>query len=128
MDLPIVVLREKKPREDEMKVREYRVSSVALVVALCVTLSLGAQTPVRRPASGQLAPAFTTTSTDGRPVSLSDYKGKVVLIEFWASFCTVCVADLPTVKALYEKYSTKGFNILGISMDVDAAAMRAKVK
>jgi predicted methyltransferase len=111
-----------------MKVLGYRILSGALVAALWTTLSLGGQTPARRPAAGQLAPAFTATSTEGRPVSLSDYKGKVVLIEFWASFCTVCVADLPTVKQLYEKYSAKGFNILGISMDVDAAAMRAKVK
>ena len=111
-----------------MKVRGYRISSVALVAALCVTLSLGAQTALRRPAAGQLAPGFSAMSSDGRPVSLSDYKGKVVLIEFWASFCTVCVADLPTVKQLYEKYTPKGFNVLGISMDVDAAALRAKVK
>ena len=110
-----------------MKVRGYRISSLALVAALCVTLSLGAQTTARRPAAGQLAPAFTATS-DGRSVSLSDYNGKVVLIEFWASFCTVCVADLPTVKQLYEKYTPKGFTVLGISMDTDAAAMRAKVK
>lgn len=66
---------------------------------------------------GAEAPDFTMMNLEGEPVSLSDFKGKVVLIDFWASWCGPCRKDNPHVVELYNKYKADGFEILGVSLD-----------
>lgn len=66
---------------------------------------------------GKPAPAFTLKNLQGRNVALSDFKGKVVLADFWGTFCLPCVAALPYLEALHQQYSAKGFSIVGISVD-----------
>ena len=68
---------------------------------------------------GSMAPDFTMKSHDGTDVSLSDFKGKLVLIDFWASWCGPCRKENPNVVRLYNKYKDKGFEILGVSLDKD---------
>ncbi len=66
---------------------------------------------------GAQASDFTLRDLDGKPVHLSDYTGKVVLIDFWATWCVPCAAELPQLEELYEKKQGDGFVVLGISMD-----------
>ena len=70
-------------------------------------------------AVGAKFPDFSVTSVDGQPLSIAGSKGKVVLIDFWATWCGPCRAELPNVIATYQKHHTDGFNIIGVSLDED---------
>jgi len=70
--------------------------------------------------TGKTAPAFTLTTLDGKKVSLSDYKGKTVLVNFWATWCGPCKVEMPWFEALRKQYAAQGFEVLGLADDVDA--------
>jgi peroxiredoxin len=72
-------------------------------------------------AVGQKAPEIRMPSPDGKEIALSDYRGKVVLIDFWASWCAPCRREMPSVVAAYKQYKDKGFEIFGVSLDQDKA-------
>ncbi len=63
------------------------------------------------------APDFNLKDLRGKPVKLSQYKGKVVMLNFWATWCPPCVHEMPSLEALYGKHKKQGFVILGISLD-----------
>jgi peroxiredoxin len=67
---------------------------------------------------------ITGSDLDGKPVSLAQYKGKVLLLDFWATWCGPCVQELPNVVAAYGKYHSKGFDVVGITLDQENAKQK----
>jgi peroxiredoxin len=68
-------------------------------------------------AIGSVAPEFTQNDPSGKPVSLSSFKGKYVLVDFWASWCGPCRQENPNVVRVYNQYKAKNFTVLGVSLD-----------
>src|SRR6201984_3188689 len=67
--------------------------------------------------AGEVAPDLTLKDLNGADVSLSDYKGKVVLLNFWATWCEPCRVEIPWLIDMQQKYSARGFTIIGVAMD-----------
>jgi peroxiredoxin len=66
------------------------------------------------------APEFTLKSRSGKNLRLSDYRGQVLLINFWASWCGPCRQEMPLLEDLYKRYSKLGFTIMGVNVDTDS--------
>lgn len=77
---------------------------------------------------GGMAPNFELTTPDGKKLSLYDLRGHIVLLDFWASWCAPCLAEVPNLKAIYEKYHGKGLNILGVSLDEKEAVWKSAIE
>lgn len=73
---------------------------------------------------GATFPDFDVKDLTGAPLSVALFKGKVVLIDFWATWCGPCITELPAVLAAYSRYKDKGFEIIGISLDRDEATLK----
>jgi thiol-disulfide isomerase/thioredoxin len=67
--------------------------------------------------SHPLAPAFSLTDITGKPLKLADYQGKVVVLDFWATWCEPCRVEIPSFVELQKRYAAQGFTMIGISMD-----------
>ena len=77
---------------------------------------------------GGTAPDITLMTPDSTELSLSSLRGHYVLLDFWASWCGPCLREVPNVKAIYEKYHDKGFEIFGVSLDETAGPWKAAIK
>ncbi|MBI1422639.1 MAG: redoxin domain-containing protein [Gammaproteobacteria bacterium] len=91
----------------------------SIVVAVSL-LGLCVMPAVAKPVSGK-APEFTLKSRSGKNLRLSDFRGQVVLINFWASWCGPCRQEMPLLENLYKRYSKLGFTILGVNVDTDSS-------
>ncbi|NLR80132.1 peroxiredoxin family protein [Chitinophaga eiseniae] len=77
---------------------------------------------------GQPAIPFTQNDTEGKPVSLASFKGKYVLVDFWASWCSPCRAENPNLLKAYNQFKDKNFEIIGVSLDHNKAFWLKAVK
>jgi len=109
-----------------------RLRTMVLLVSVFVMVSLAAgpqgcaasdNSAARRPAAD-----FQLTDLNGTPLSLSSLKGKVVLIDFWATWCPPCRMEIPHLKELYASYKGKGLEIVGLSIEEDAGAVKGFVQ
>jgi peroxiredoxin len=90
---------------------------IALVAGGCSTSSVRAAASVKPDDQRHQAPDFALKDADGKVVHLSDYKGKVVLLDFWATWCGPCKIEIPWFMELQRANKDKGFEVLGVAMD-----------
>ncbi len=110
--------------------RRYLVPGLGLLtsVALVGVLALGILRPTTAAPSvliGRPAPAFTLVALDGRSVSLADLRGQLVLVNFWASWCTPCREETPLLEATSREFDARGLRVLGVVYQDSADAARA---
>ena len=94
---------------------------VVTLVAMCPLLASQTASQPTHPAPqpGQPAPDFVLPDSNGSPIRLSAYKGKVVLLDFWATWCTGCKVEIPWYVEFQNKYRNEGLTAIGVSMDDD---------
>ncbi|PLX32184.1 MAG: hypothetical protein C0600_03495 [Ignavibacteria bacterium] len=85
-------------------------TTLAVLTFFLATLTLSAQV-------GEKAPAFSLKDKDGNTVTLASLEGKVVVLNFWATWCPPCRAEIPDFKKVYQNYREKGVEIIGVSLD-----------
>jgi peroxiredoxin len=90
--------------------------SVFVSFIFLVTLSCSEKEPVL-PEVGNKAPSFTLKDIDGKSVSLSDFRGRIIIVDFWATWCHACKESSQELDRVYRKYKDRGIIILGISID-----------
>lgn len=108
-----------------MKTLRFKVWSLVLLVIFILTAASGAAAQQTKDAPAEKSAAQTTegvidfefTDLNGKAHKFSEYRGKIVLLDFWATWCAPCLADIPKLKAVYEKHRGEGFEIVGLNAE-----------
>ena len=101
---------------------------VSLAILLSLTSGLAWGMGSRVPAVGTPAEDFALVSLEGKEQRLSQYRGKIVLVNFWATWCKPCTTEMPAMQAVYDKLRDKGFVVLAINELEDDAKVREHIK
>jgi peroxiredoxin len=104
-----------------------RVLAAMFVLLLALPPALAANAPIKAPVKlkvGDLAPQFARNDLQGHPFDMKAQRGKIVLIDFWASWCPPCVVEIPHLSQLQKQYGGRGLQVVGISMDDSADATK----
>lgn len=102
-------------QQDEAKLRQFQATAEA---TNSTQPAAGTEDEFNaNPLQGKMAPNFTLKDTSGQPVSLSDFKGKAVVVDFWATWCAPCKIEIPWLESFKTQYAGKGLQVLGISED-----------
>lgn len=104
-----------KRQQDEAKLKQFQAEAAATPAQSAASAEDEGFNP--NPLQGKMAPNFTLKDTSGRPVSLSQFKGKAVVVDFWATWCAPCKIEIPWLEKFNDEYSAQGLEILGISED-----------
>jgi len=99
-------------------------STVTFFKRCALTVLVMAGTAYAADAGGP-APAFSLAALTGENTTLSQYKGQVVMVNFWATWCGPCQQEMPLLDQMYKKYKPAGFTLIGVSVDKDAASVKA---
>jgi thiol-disulfide isomerase/thioredoxin len=123
-------MRNGEERQERMRNRKYRWVKASLVVALLALAAGCARSTSEVPATdntakGTPAPAVSFQNLDGQTVNLSQYRGKLVLVNFWATWCEPCRSEIPELIEYQKKYADKGFTVLGVAMDQEGKSVVA---
>jgi peroxiredoxin len=89
-----------------------------IAAAACMVIAM----PVLADTVGAPAPPFSLASQGGKDVSLSQFQGQVVMLNFWASWCGPCRTEMPLLESIYKKYNKLGFTMLGVNVEPDSNA------
>ena len=97
----------------------YAAAGAALLLAACSSPETGSGSHLKAEAARKPAPDFALKDADGRVVRLADFKGKVVLLNFWATWCDPCRIEIPWFVEFERRHKAQGFAVVGVSMDED---------
>lgn len=99
------------------------------IVGFLLVASIGS-VPVQAamPSAGSIAPGFTLKSNSGKNLKLGEYRGQVVMVNFWATWCGPCRQEMPHLNRLHERYRKTGFVLLGVNIDDQPGVAREMVK
>ncbi len=103
------------------------VRRVPVFLALIISFLVGCYSGTRPPRIGTVAPDFTVQDADHK-VSLADFRGKIVVLNFWATWCPPCVEEMPSLVQMADRMKDKDIVVLGVSIDVDADAYHKFLK
>jgi peroxiredoxin len=99
-----------------------------LALTVCLILVLYSSMHEKLVNVGDSAPEFSITAENGRPVSLSNFGGKVLVLNFWATWCPPCVDEMPSLNRFAAQFKDKGVVVLGVSVDKDANAYKQFIR
>jgi len=99
-------------------------SSTATFLKRCALAAIAVCATTYAADTGGPAPAFTLAALGGQQAALSQYKGQVIMVNFWATWCGPCQQEMPLLDQMYKKYKPAGFTLIGVSVDKDVAPVK----